>query len=120
MAKQKNKLKGKLQLHVSKHLLWDQISAKVDKFREYLNYMKDKRALEDSTLTKFKVVDEILQQRLANKSQSTIKLLKKDSNETLRILGVKDRCDIIIQAKKFIEKHYMKANVKDKAQKMQK
>ena len=46
--------------------------------------------------------------------------MKQDFNETLRILGVKERCAIIIQAKKFIETHNMKANAKAKAEKMQK
>jgi hypothetical protein len=34
VAKQKNKLKGK----GAKNLLWDQIGAEIDGFREYLNY----------------------------------------------------------------------------------
>jgi len=55
-----------------------------------------------------------------NKSQSTIKFLKQASNETLKILGEKNRCDIMIWAKNFIEKHDMKADLKDKAKHMQK
>ena len=46
--------------------------------------------------------------------------MKQASNETLRILGVKDICAIIIWAKKFVEKHNMKANVKAKVEQMQK
>lgn len=46
--------------------------------------------------------------------------MQQASNETLRILGVKDRRAIIIWAKKFMEKYNMKDNVKDKAEHMQK
>ena len=120
VAKQKNKLKGKLQLHGAKHLLWDQINSGVDNFMEFLNYIEDKIALADSTFTKCQVVDEVLQQRPVNKAQSTIKFLKQASNETLRILEVKDRRAIMIWANKFIEKHNRKDDVKSKEKQMQK
>ena len=120
VAKQKNKLKGKLQLQGAKHLLWDQINVEVDNLWEYMNYIEYKRSLEDSTLTKCKAIDKVFQQRPINKDQSAIKLLKQASNESLRILGVKDICSIFIWAKKFIEKHNMKANVNAKVEQMQK
>ena len=44
-----------------------------------------------------------------------MKFLKQASSETLRVLGVKDKCAIMIWAKRFIEKHDMKKNVRDKA-----
>ena len=47
LAKQKKKLKGKLQLQGTKNLLWDQIHEEVDNFWEYMNYIEEKRALED-------------------------------------------------------------------------
>ena len=52
MAKNKNKLKGKLQLQGAKYMLWDQISAEVDNFWEYVNYIEDKGDLIDSTYKK--------------------------------------------------------------------
>ena len=115
VAKQKNKMKGNLQLQGAKHLLWDQIVVEIDGLWEYLNYIEDKRDLAYSTLTKCKVVEEVLQERPIKNAQSTIKFLKQASNETLRVLGVKDRCAIMIWAKMFIEKHDMKTNVKAKA-----
>lgn len=102
MAKQNNKLKGKLQLQGFKNLILDQIGVEIDGFWEYLNYMKDKIYLVDSSLTKCNVVEEVLQQRPIKKSQSTIKFLKQASNETMTVWGVKDICAIMIWEKWFI------------------
>ena len=62
--KQKRKLKGKLQLQGTRHLLWDKISVEVDNLWEYVNYIQDKRDLSYSILTKCKVVDEVYKKDL--------------------------------------------------------
>ena len=80
-----------------------------------MNYIEDTKSLADSYLIKCKVLEEVLQQIPIKKAQSTMKFLKQASSETLRVLGVKDKCAIMIWAKRFIEKHDMKKNVRDKA-----
>ena len=100
VMRQKNKLKGKVQLQGAKHLLWDQISMEIAKVWDYVNFIQDKKALAGSTLLKHEVVNEFMQRRLVKMVQQSIKNLSQTSNESLRILGVNDRFGIIFQRNK--------------------
>ena len=42
VSKQKEKLKGKLQIQGAKHMIWDQILVEVTKMWEFLNVVEDK------------------------------------------------------------------------------
>lgn len=114
VAMLKLNLLGKSQLQGAKHFLWDTIIHEISNFWDYLFFIKDKRELTHSTLTKCQVANEILQKRPVNVAHNTINFLHQTSNETLRTLGSRDRFAIIIFAKIFIEKHNLMTKVKAK------
>ena len=83
-----------------------------------MNYVEDKRVLVINSLTKYEVANEIMQRRLAAKTQNSIAFLIHLSNQEFATLNVHDIMGIIIRAKQFIEKHRLMDNVKTMAEEM--
>lgn len=118
VSKQKEKLKGKLQLQGTKHMIWDQILVEVTKMWELLNVVEDKRVLVRNALVKHETTNELMQRRPAERAQNTVNFLSNISNHHLVNLKVQDRLGIIMRAKKFIEMHKLMNQVKMAVEKM--
>ena len=63
ISKQKEKLKGKLQLQGTKHMIWDQNLVEVTKMWDFLNVVEDKRVLVRTALVKHETANELMQRR---------------------------------------------------------
>lgn len=80
--------------------------------------MEDKRVLVVISLVKYEVANELMQRRPENKAHKSITFLSHLSNQDLETLNIHDRIDIIIRAKKLIEKHKLMNIVKSLAKEM--
>ena len=116
--KQKEKLKGKLQLQGAKHMIWDQILIEVTKMWELLNVVEDRIVLVRNDLVKHETSNELMQRRPAEKAQKTVNFLSNISNQHLITLKVQDRLGIVRRAKNFRGMHNLMNQVKMAAEEM--
>ena len=114
----KYKLRGKLPLVGAKHIIWDFIIEMSRIVIPYLNMMEDKTTLFKKALHKCVVANETMTKRTSETAQNAINFLNSTNNEQLRALGVKDRINVMLWARKIIYKHIHINNVKNKAKDM--
>ena len=75
VSKKKEKLKGKLQLQGTKHVIWDQILVEVTKMWDFLNMMEDKRVLVRIALVKHETTNELMQRRPLERAQNNVNFI---------------------------------------------
>ena len=111
-------MNGKLQLQVSKHVIWDQITVEVTKLWDFLNFVDDMIFFVISYLIKYEIANKLIQRRTADKAHNSITFLSHLSNQDLATLNIHDKMGIIIRAKQFIEKNQLMKNVKSLEEEM--
>ena len=112
ISKHNEKMKGKLQLQGTKHMIWDEILVEVTKMWDFLNMVEDKRVLVRTTLVKHETTNELMQRRPTERAQKTVNFLSNVSNQDLITMKIYDRLGIIMRDKKFIEMQMLMNKVK--------
>jgi len=112
--KLKTRLKGKVILQGSKHVIWDSITAKDVNFRVYLNFINDKDSMDITTRRKCTIVNETLEKKPSEWAQNAINMLNSIPTVELQTIGVKDRTTLNIWARRIISKYNFLKSVQTK------
>ena len=122
LQKKFNELKersiGKAPLQGAKHLIWDTLSVEITKFRHFLNLIDDQSASVNLATQRLKLENEIMEKKPLNTTHNALNFLNSLIYQKLQDIGIKDRVDIVLWEKKFINKHQLMKVVQDKANTM--
>ena len=114
--KERNVGKGPLQ--GAKHLIWDTLSVEITKFRHYLNFIDDESALVNLDFQRLKLANETMEKKLLNTAHNAMNFLNSPTYQNLQVIGIKDRVEIVLWVKKFINKLQLMKVVQHKANQM--
>ena len=86
-------------LRDTKYLLWDHMLKEVKKLKDYLLMLQDEKALVDTCLTNVNLVQDMMGDKPIQ-AQWAINFLNSQSKMQLQFVGIQDRADLIMRAKK--------------------
>ena len=90
----------KLQVQVEKHIIWDSIIEKEDKFRPYLGYILDKEVVIHSSRKVLTIARQNLNKRLVDCAKNAIDFLNSIWEDNLKKANSNDIISIITSARK--------------------
>ena len=114
----KKKSIGKTPLQGAKHLIWDTLFVEITKFRHYFNFIDDQSALVNLATQRLKLENKTMEKKPLNTTQNALNFLNALTYQKLQDIGIKDRVEIVLWGKKFINKHKLMKVVHDKANTM--
>jgi Txe/YoeB family toxin of Txe-Axe toxin-antitoxin module len=117
--KLKTRLKGKVILQGTKHVIWYFIVVEAAKFRFYINFINEKYSMAITTRSRCTIVNETLAKKTLEWALNAINLLNSMPNVELQTIGVKLKTGLIIWSRRIIAKHKFLKSVQTKAMQME-
>ena len=88
-------------------MIWDTLSMEITKFRNYLNFIDDEIALVNLATQRLKLANEIMEKKPLNIAHNALNFLNFLTYQNLQDIRIKDRVEIVMWAKNFINKHQL-------------